>query len=88
MFKREKNEFGVEPIKINTPAGQMDGNFQQGCGKAKVGPRDLEIESRLQKRVTKKEELRPRDRMSLPGERIEERMEKRVKGRFSGKTYI
>lgn len=41
MFKKEKDEFRFEPIKINTLVGCMGGNIQQGGGKVKLEPREL-----------------------------------------------
>lgn len=50
MFKREKDEFRFEPIKIKTLVRHMGGNFQQGGGKSKLEPKELSgMEKRLQK---------------------------------------
>lgn len=50
IFKREKDEFRFEPIKIQTRVRPRGGNFQQGGGKAKLEPKELSgMERRSQK---------------------------------------
>lgn len=72
MFKREKDEFRFEPMKIQTLVRHRGGNFQQAGGKANWsqkscqgwtgGCRNARIKARS---------------LSVPGKHGEERMEKR-----------